>query len=146
MERQRPQLDLTATCDCGAVRLTLDGPVLAMFQCSCEHCQKVSGGGHSSVVLVPASAARLSGETHTYTRPTASGANFTRHFCTACGTTAMAQSSRAPDVAIIPAGLLAGQNDWFAPNQLIFAGNLPDWDLIDSALPRYSAYRPEKQA
>ncbi len=145
MEPQRRKLDLTTTCDCGAVRLTLDGPVLAMFQCSCEHCQKVSGSGHSSVILVPAGAARLSGETRTYTRPAASGANFTRHFCISCGTTALALSSRAPDVAIIPAGLLAGQNEWFAPNQLIFAGGLPDWDLVESSLPRYASYRPEKQ-
>lgn len=145
MEPHRRKLDLTATCDCGAVRLTLQGSVLAMFQCSCEHCQKVSGGGHSSVVLVPADAARLDGDTRSYSRSAASGADFTRHFCTACGTTVLAGSSRAPEVAIVPAGLLAGQNEWFAPNQLIFAGSLPDWDLIDCALPRYAAYRPEKQ-
>jgi hypothetical protein len=146
MEPRRRELDLTATCDCGAVRLALRGPVLAMFQCSCENCQKVSGSGHSSVVLVPADAARLSGDTKSYTRPAASGADFTRHFCAVCGTTALAQSSRAPDVAIIPAGLLAGQNAWFAPSQLIFAGSLPGWDQIDSVLPRYTAYRPEKQS
>ena len=145
MKSDRRQLDLTAACDCGAVRLTLNGPVLAMFQCSCVNCQKVSGGGHSSVLLVPAGAATMSGETISYSRPAASGATFTRHFCAVCGTTALAGSSRAPEVAIVPVGLLTGQNDWFVPSQLIFARGHPAWDLVHSALPRFDAYRPEQQ-
>lgn len=141
-----PQLDLTATCDCGAITLTARGQAISMFQCACLNCQKVSGSGHSSVVLLPADGVRTIGATKTISRPADSGATFTRHFCPECGTTLYAQSSRAPAFKILPVGLFAGQNDWFAPNQLIFARSHQEWDLVADHLPRHEAYRPEKPA
>lgn len=121
------------------------GRVVSMFLCSCENCQKVAGGGHSSVVLLPADAISVVGALKPFSRPTQSGATFTRHFCPECGTTLHAQSSRAPALRILPVGIFAGHNDWFRPNQLIFARSHPDWDLIADHLPRHQTYRPEKQ-
>lgn len=139
-----PQLDLTATCDCGAVTLSVKAAAISMFQCSCLNCQKVSGSGHSSVTLVPADGIKVVGATKTFVRPAESGAKFTRHFCPECGTTLYGQSSRAPAFRILPAGLFAGQNDWFAPNQLIFARSHQEWDHIAEHIARHDAYRPEK--
>mgnify|MGYP000950463708 CR=1 FL=1 len=141
-----PELDLGASCDCGAVTLAVKGRVVSMFQCGCQNCQKVSGSGHASVVLLPVEAVRTVGATKSFVRPAASGAMFTRHFCPECGTTVFAESSRAPAFRIVPAGLFAGQNDWYAPNQLIFARSHPAWDLVADHLPRHAAYRPEKPA
>lgn len=115
-----------------------------MFLCSCEHCQKVSGGGHSSVVLLPSDAVTIDGATQSYARAAASGAVFTRQFCPECGTTICAFSSRAPALRIVPAGLFAGHNEWFAPNQLIFARSHPDWDHIPEGLTRHDTYREEE--
>jgi len=134
-------LDLTARCDCGAVTLTANGRAISMFQCACDNCQRVSGSGHSSVVLLPADAISVTGATKSHSRPADSGATFTRHFCPECGTTIHAESSRAPGFAILPVGLFSGQNDWFAPNQLIFARSHRDWDLIAAEIPRYDRYR-----
>jgi len=83
----------------------------------------------------------IAGETKSYSRPADSGAIFTRHFCSQCATTVFADSSRAPDFFILPAGLFAGQNDWYEPNQLIFARTHQAWDLIPEHLPRYERYR-----
>lgn len=141
-----PHLDLTATCDCGAVTLSVKATTISMFQCACLNCQKVSGSGHSSVILVPADGVKVVGATKTFVRPADSGAKFTRHFCPECGTSVFAQSSRAPAFKILLAGLFAGQNDWFAPNQLIFARSHQDWDHVAANLPHYDAYRPEKPA
>ena len=136
-----PALDLTATCDCGAVSLHAKGRPISMFQCSCLHCQKASGSGHSSIVLFRQADAELSGLMKTFVRPADSGATFTRHFCPECGTTIFGVSSRAPDLRIVPAGLFAGQNDWYAPNQLIFARSHQAWDMIADHLPKYEQYR-----
>lgn len=141
---QMPELDIETQCDCGVITLSVKGRVISMFQCSCSNCQTVSGSGHSSVVLVPKDAIGLVGATKSFARPADSGAQFTRHFCPECGTTLVAESSRAPAFRIIPAGLFRRDNEWFAPNQLIFARSHRHWDLIDPSLPRYQAYRPEK--
>jgi len=140
-----PEIDLTAQCDCGAIALTARGRVVSMFLCACRNCQKATGSGHSTVVLVPAEVIRVVGATKSFSRPAESGATFTRHFCPECGTTLYAQSSRAPAVRILTAGLFAGQNDWFAPNQLIFSRSHQAWDFVADHLPRYATYRPEPQ-
>ena len=137
-------IDVVATCECGAVTVALRGHVTSMFQCSCLHCQKTSGGGHSSVILVPTEALLSTGTTKSYSRPADSGATFTRHFCPECSTTVYAQSSRAPSLCIVPVGLLAGQNNWFDPSQLIFAVTQPAWDLVHEVLPRHDAYRVDE--
>jgi len=139
-----PHLDLTASCDCGAVTLHVVAQAISMFQCTCLNCQKVSGSGHSSVVLVPKDSVTITGATKTFMRPSASGASFTRHFCPECGTTLFAQSSRAPAFKILLAGLFAGENGWFVPNQLIFARSHQPWDHVAENLPHYETYRPEK--
>ena len=141
---QMPDLDLSATCDCGAVTMLAKGRPISMFQCACHNCQKASGSGHSSVVLLPLSAVTVTGVTKSHVRPADSGATFTRHFCPECGTTVFTQSSRAPDFAIVPAGLFAGQNAWYRPNQLIFARSQAEWDLVDAHMPHHAAYRPER--
>lgn len=138
-----PELDLTATCDCGAVTLHVAGRPISMFQCACLNCQKASGGGHSSIVLLSADAARTTGATKSFRRLAASGANFSRHFCPECGTTVFATSSRAPGLRIVPVGMLAGLNDWFKPNQLIFSRSHAGWDLIEEHIPRHDTYRGE---
>jgi hypothetical protein len=141
-----PDLNLNASCDCGAVTVAVNGRVISMFQCACRNCQTVSGSGHSSVVLVQADAVGVVGVTKSHARAADSGAIFTRHFCPECGTTVHAQSSRAPALQILPAGLFAGQNEWFTPNQLIFARSHAEWDLVDSTMPQHTAYRPEKSS
>jgi len=139
-----PDLDLAAACDCGAVTIHAAGRPISMFQCACRNCQKASGSGHSSVVLFPLDAVRTVGATKSFSRPADSGATFTRHFCPECGTTMVAESSRAPAFRIIPVGLFSGETEWYVPNQLIFARSHLDWDLVDAQMPHYDAYRPEK--
>jgi hypothetical protein len=136
-----PDIDLTTHCDCGAVTLTARGRVVSMFQCACDNCQRASGSGHSSVALLEADAVAVTGETKTYSRTADSGAIFTRHFCPECATTLYAHSSRARGLRILPVGLFSGQNDWFTPNQLIFARSHRHWDLVAAHLPRYDSYR-----
>ena len=114
-----------------------------MFHCSCDNCQRTTGTGHSSVVLFHSDALRIVGATKSYSRPADSGATFTRHFCPECGTTVVAQSSRAPALRIVPAGIFAGHNEWFEPNQLIFSRSHQAWDLVEDHLPRHQTYRQE---
>lgn len=137
----QPEIDLTGHCDCGAVTLRASGRVASMFQCACDNCQRATGGGHSSVALLPSKSITVAGQTKSYARPADSGATFTRHFCSICGTTVFAQSSRAPALSILPVGLFAGQNDWFVPNQLIFARSHRHWDLMADHMPRHERYR-----
>lgn len=143
MERApRPVVDLAARCACGEIELKFAGKVLSMFLCSCEDCQKASGAGHSAIVLARPADVKVTGQTASFARPSASGATLTRAFCPRCGTSVLARSSRAADVVMLPVGLFGAEAaQWFQPSQLIFARSHRDWDLIDAGLPQHQTYR-----
>ena len=141
MSTPRPSIDVTAACACGAIGMAVRGPVVSMLLCACLDCQRATGSGHASVALVPLSALALTGTAKSFARPADSGAIFTRNFCPDCGTPLFGQSSRAPDIRMIPVGFFAGQNAWFAPGQLIFARSQQAWDLVADHLPRHATYR-----
>jgi hypothetical protein len=137
----RPHVDLSARCGCGAVELSVHGEVLSMLLCACEDCQKATGTGHSAAAIARRSDVRLTGEVRSFARTADSGATLTRYFCPQCGTPIYAESSRAPDIVTLPIGLFTGQNDWFAANQLIFARSHRQWDEMPQDLPRHETYR-----
>lgn len=143
-KKPRPMVDVAAPCACGAVTVVLRGKVHAMFLCSCEDCQKATGAGHSAIALADPASVTVSGETKSFARPAASGATFTRWFCPQCGTPLYGSSSRAPHAIMLPVGLFGGRNDWFAPNQLIFARSHRAWDEIAANLPRHETYRDKE--
>ena len=139
----RPVLDLMARCACGAVSVVLKGPIYSMLICACEDCQKATGTGHSTIAIANPADVIVTGETRGFERIAASGATFTRHFCPACGTPIYGRSSRSERSIMLPVGLFAGQNDWFAPTQMIFARTMRGWDVIADHLPRHNTYREQ---
>jgi len=142
MASKHPQVDVTGTCMCGRVRLSVQGPVLWMFMCSCRDCQRATGTGHATAAMVSADALTVDGEVASFDSSSDSGATFTRHFCPGCGNPLFGKSSRAPDMRMIAVGFFAGQNGWFAPGELIFARSHQEWDRIADDLPRHERYRP----
>jgi hypothetical protein len=134
-------INLRAPCACGSIEMAIDGPVLSMLMCSCLDCQRATGGGHSSIAIVPAQALSATGLVKAHARPSDSGAIFTRHFCPECGTPLFGYSSRAPHMRMFLVGFFAGENEWFTPNQLIFARSQQGWDFVADHLPRHQTYR-----
>jgi hypothetical protein len=137
----RPTVTATAKCACGGIEMSINGRIASMFMCSCTDCQRATGTGHSTVALIPAAAITLVGNPKSFDRPSDSGATFTRYFCPDCGTPLYGKSSRAPDIRMLPVGFFAGQNDWYEPNQLIFARSQQAWDLVADHLPKHARYR-----
>lgn len=145
--REKPEIDLTARCACGAVTLAVHGRIRSMFMCSCEDCQRSTGTGHATVALARPADVTITGPTASFARTAHSGASLTRWFCPTCGTPLYARSSRAPDLIMLPVGLFGTEANWFSPNQLIFARSHHEWDALPDGLPRHDTYRdPETPA
>lgn len=139
----KPEIDLSARCACGRVTLSVNGRIRSMFMCSCEDCQRATGTGHSTVALARPADVTVTGDTRSFARPAHSGATLTRWFCPHCGTPLYAQSSRAPDLLMLPVGLFGAATNWFVPNQLIFARSHRDWDALPDGLPQHDTYRKQ---
>jgi hypothetical protein len=57
-----------------------------MFKCHCRDCQQGAGGGFVAVLLVPASAFRLTkGQLRYHFTPNMAGGKHKRGFCAECG-------------------------------------------------------------
>jgi hypothetical protein len=143
-DADKPVVEAEARCACGAVAVAVRGRVLSMLMCSCEDCQKATGSGHAAFALFRAADVTITGKTRAFTRPSNSGATFTRWFCPGCGTPICGRSSRAETVTVLPIGLFGRNAGWYRPNQLIFARSHHDWDAVDAALPQWQTYRNEE--
>ena len=143
-DTDKPLVEAAVRCACGAVGVAVKGRALSMLMCSCEDCQKATGSGHSAFALFRARDVTVTGDTRSFTRPSNSGATFTRWFCPVCGTPLCGRSSRAEAITVVPVGLFGRSADWYRPNQLIFARSHHDWDVVDTALPHWQTYRDEE--
>lgn len=139
----KPVVDLAAACACGAYSVSVRGPIVAMFMCSCEDCQKSTGTGHATVALAATGDVTVTPGAKSFARPAHSGAILTRWFCPVCGTPLHAASSRAVGLVMLPVGLFGAETAWYVPSQLIFARSHRDWDTIAAGLPRHATYRDE---
>ena len=47
-----PEFPVAGGCQCGAVRYALNGAPLAVYNCHCKDCQRLSGGTHTMSMVV----------------------------------------------------------------------------------------------
>jgi hypothetical protein len=124
---------LTGGCECGALRYECAAVPLMAGHCHCRSCQKASGTGHASHLMVPKAAVRTTGEASWYERPADSGNTVRRAFCPRCGSPVYSESSGFPAVLVLRAGSL-DEPERFRPGARVYAADAPGWDHMDPAL------------
>ena len=122
-------------CKCGAVRYTCTAEPMAAVHCQCRDCQKDSGSGHASHLMVPKPALAISGYPSFYDYAADSGNTVTRGFCGVCGVWVYSQNSCMPDALFPTAGSL-DDPEIFKPQMVVFASRATSWDYLDPELPR----------
>jgi len=92
-------MSYTGSCFCGAIRFTVDGPLLGVISCHCLDCQKLNGN-FNALVVADKSAFTLEGEDSMRWYDTSEASR--RSFCTVCGTRLF--KDKGTDKIIISAG------------------------------------------
>ena len=127
---------LTGGCACGAIRYESSTQPLMVVNCHCRDCQRSSGAGSSTGVVVPADSLTLLKGTPTYYRVTAeSGHTAHRGFCRDCGSPLFAGNSHNPHVVAIKIGSLDDPS-WCKPMIDIWTQSAQPWDYMDPDLPK----------
>jgi hypothetical protein len=128
-------------CRCGAVRYEVIAEPMAVMNCHCRDCQYASGGGFSTVAVVPAAAFRVTkGTPKRFTVKGDSGRDITRCFCDTCGTPLFSEPPGGT-IMVVKAGTLDD------PSWLKLAGNLytksaQPWAHIDPGLMQFEKMPP----
>ncbi len=128
-------------CLCGAIKVSVDGPVERMAQCHCRDCQRSSGTGHMSLIFLSEEGVTISGDATGYASTTDSGNTNTRYFCPTCGSRVYGTNTLRPGMVAIPVGIFEDRS-WFKPDVVVYSRNRDEWDISDDSTPSFEAMPP----
>jgi len=103
----------TASCNCGQLRVTYDGPDPARISlCQCYDCQRRTGSAFSVQARLPVEHVTIEGRSTTWTVPSDSSTPASRcdamgatyHFCPECGSTLYWEIANAADILGVAVG------------------------------------------
>ena len=128
-------------CKCGAIRYRIDAEPAFAAHCCCTACQKLSGGGHTTFIIVPSAALTVTGEPATYHYTADSGTDVQTSFCGACGSPLFGNPSRMADLTGVRVGSLDDPSA-VRPAAALFVAERHDWDTLDAGLRTFEGMMP----
>src|SRR5215510_1656140 len=102
----REDLERTAQCHCGTLKVITSGEPVQVYLCHCQSCQRRTGSVVHCGSRWLKSQIRIEGDHKIYTRKGDSGFSPRWHFCPNCGSNVFTESDRAPDLCTITVGSL----------------------------------------
>ncbi len=124
---------LSGHCLCGRVSYVVRGEPIGVGHCYCRTCQRLTGTGHSSGALFPASSIEVTGELREYSVESSPGIVDQKFFCPTCGSSVLARNGAAPDLLSLTLGTLDDVNA-LRPQLGIYAAQKPSWDVLDEGI------------
>jgi hypothetical protein len=132
---------INGSCLCGKVAFRVNGDILAMTNCHCSMCRKLTGAAFGTLAFCKKEDFMyISGENHFSLYRISE--QFTRIFCDICGSPLPVEGHEAfgPMVGI-PAGLL-DDDPIVKPSKHIFVGSKAPWFEIKDNIPQYEEWFP----
>jgi hypothetical protein len=126
-----------ASCLCGAVTWTLEGPYVFMHHCHCGRCRKAHGTPFATYIGAMEDHFSLAGAEHVVTFEPQPGTS--RAFCGRCGS--VVPGGAVQGLMFSPAGNLL-DDPGERPSDHIFVASKAPWYEIGDDLPRFDAYPP----
>ena len=118
-------------CLCGAIKYEFDkSNLISAHHCHCIDCQKSTGSGKSTIIMLPAQAILMDGELKFYTSTTSSGRNMSRGFCQECGSPVLSFIKEMQEVNFLKAGSL-DDSSWLKIDSNFYSSSAHSWSPID---------------
>lgn len=127
---------LTATCQCGAVRIQTRGAPVNVRLCHCRLCQAAMSGPYFARAFFLSENIDLTGDVIRHP----SSKHLDRVSCATCGTRVGAWRRDGSGAGIPLALLEAGHG--LRPTDQIWVSRKMDWVVLDPALPAYAEGAP----
>jgi len=84
----------TGGCCCGEIRYKFNrDAAISAHHCHCTDCQRSTGSGKASLVMVPITDIEITGELKSYTIVGSAGSHVNRGFCPKCGSAGSSRQS-----------------------------------------------------
>ncbi|AQQ68131.1 aldehyde-activating protein [Microbulbifer agarilyticus] len=124
-------------CLCGEIRYEFPREhVLTALHCHCKDCQRVSGSGKVTIVLISSEALTKRGSLNSYTTEGTDGSHVSRGFCPTCGSQVLSNVEELDTVTFIKAGSL-DDSSWVQVGTSCWSSSAAHWSPVDSELPAF---------
>ena len=128
-------------CRCGAVRYEVSAEPIAVMDCHCRDCQYASGGSHTTAVVVPATAFKITkGTPKRYASKGDSGRDIARGFCAECGSPLFSEPP-GDVMRVVKAGSLDDPS-WLKVGGALYTASAQPWAHIDETKLRFEKMPP----
>jgi len=116
----------TASCACGALRVTTMGAPEVVNACSCFNCQKRSGSAFTYTAFFPNDAIKIEGETRSYREMRAAGRWHEVGFCVTCGVAVVSRLEVFPHLTGVAVGCFSDPS-FDSPSGFYWAARRHHW-------------------
>tara|TARA_B100001059_G_C17812711_1_gene573257 strand:+ start:503 stop:946 length:444 start_codon:yes stop_codon:yes gene_type:complete len=127
-------------CLCGQFTYTMDEEaVVSAFHCHCLDCQKSTGSGKATIIVIPEKNLQTKGELKYYSVVGTDGATIERGFCEKCGSPIISAAIGPKDwegIKFIKAGSL-DDSSWVEVTANIWKSSARDWSPVSEELPTF---------
>ena len=121
-------------CLCGNVSYEFNKPSsMTTHHCHCKDCQKSTGSGKATIMLIPKDELKISGELKFYTVTGSAGSHVTRGFCENCGSPLVSFVEENADIRFIKLGSL-NDSSWVNVESNFWSSTANSWSPADEEI------------
>jgi len=118
-------------CLCGNYSYQFDREtVVSSHHCHCTDCQKATGSGKATIIMVPIDELKSEGELKTYSVVGSAGRSVTRAFCANCGSQVLSYVAEMPNLRFVKAGTL-DDSSWVTIDSSFWTSSAQLWSPAD---------------
>ncbi|GLX78327.1 aldehyde-activating protein [Thalassotalea insulae] len=129
-------------CLCGAVEVTINGPIKNIIHCHCSLCRKNSGTAYATNGFVNSEDFDIVKGSNNLSHFSFKPGRY-RHFCQTCGSPIYSSNDGDPSRIRLRLGLLDSEISE-RPMSHNFVSSKASWEDLDAKLPRYETFEPNR--
>lgn len=122
-------------CACGAVSFACHAHALAMYNCHCHGCQKISGAPYTVLLIMRAEHVSIEGKGRKFKSLVKGDPHCMRTYCPECHAMLFAASEEKPDILLFNA-LALDDSSGFLPVADIWTAHVQAWTHLDRRIPK----------
>ena len=128
----------TGSCLCGNIKYKFDqSKALSAHHCHCKDCQKSTGSGKATILIVPEDDLTISGNLRFYSVTGSQGSHINRGFCENCGSPVMSFIEENSGMKFIKAGTL-DDSSWLTIASNFWGSTANTWSPADDEIQTFT--------
>jgi|TARA_B110000438_G_C15761814_1_gene627650 hypothetical protein len=133
-----PDINQTGSCLCGNIQYNFNqSKALSAHHCHCIDCQKSTGSGKATIVIIPEDELSITGNLKFYSVTGSQGSQINRGFCQNCGSPVISFMKENPGMKFIKAGTL-NDSSWLTIASNFWSSTANNWSPIQDEVETFT--------